>query len=180
MFKIQIKQKGLFLKIPGLKEVRTPVTFETTEETCEKILNYLHNNSIEYSVIIDPELPLIPPKGRTLSWLILDEAANIGENKMLEKRQSKMYNSKDEDILKKLKNIEELVGILLARDPMFIQMSAEESKIQKNRKKYDDERDDFIPSINVKDVIINMEKIDGENDTLKIAEMLKQQIRGGN
>jgi len=176
MFKIKIKQKGLFLKIPGLKEVRTPVTFEATEETYEKILNYLHNNSIEYSVIVGPGPPLIPLKGKTLSWLFMDESTTI-EN--IEKFQPKIYNSKDEDILKKLKNIEDLVGILLSRDSVFIQMN-EEEKAQRGSKRYDDERDDFIPSINVKDIVMDIEKIDVEDTSSKIAELLKQQKVGEN
>jgi hypothetical protein len=152
MTKLIIKQRGLFISIPGIASFRTPAEVDISNVNLKLVVAELHKIGIREYEIKSKDITSL--KNKITSLLSNKEITIIDEKDGI------IIDTKNEEILnivknqaEAMKNIEGLLSNLLnSGSKEFVKESVKESK----KIKKVEEVEEFIPSIN-----INKSKIKG-------------------
>jgi hypothetical protein len=158
MIILKIKDRGLYLEIPGLSPIRTPVEVDITKCNLSMISVYLRKQGItDYEIYSRSDIT----HEKTEINIDNVEENNI-KDRSIEKRFSKLENmigqilknkrdegtANSEQITNKLEKIEKLALKLLDKDPLIIQSDRAVKTIEKPKDpKIEELNDTFIPSI---------------------------------
>jgi len=177
MLILKIKEKGLYIEIPGALPSRTPAEIDISKCNLAIVDTYLRKNGITNYQILSVsqyENPILkPPKIEDASMdqkLINQRFSNLEKMmaELLEKQQA-TKSEKSEQITDKLNNLERLATKILESEPKVVEKAATKSvktNAIKNKKKEPDIEElenTYIPSINIS----NMKIKSGSKKTIK-------------
>jgi hypothetical protein len=159
MIILKIRERGLYLEIPGLKATRTPVEVDITKCNLSLISVYLRKQGItDYEIysksddkhekeeinIEEIEIPSVDKQSINKRFSKLENMMS----RLLQKEQGN-DSSNSEQINRKLETLERIALKLLEKDPLVVQGSTEEVKIKKKiaEPEIEELEETFIPSI---------------------------------
>ena len=163
---LHIKDKGLYLKIPGFTEMRTPISIDIEGKDLDHILTYLRKEGILNYHISGSEIKI-----------------NLKENKNKKPEQKEDIIDKVEDtrMLDKLASIERILIEMSRKNVTIGSIKEIEPKfIPPKKKSYvDDEELKFIPEVNIdsmkiKKVLTSETKLDKDVDINDLAKLLSE------
>lgn len=148
---LKIKEKGLYVNIPGLPASRTPVDLDISKCDLSLVLSYLRSNGIKGFQIISKS-----DSGERI----------LKHTDLIKKKDDTPKTEPDKKLEKRLDHLEEMISSLLTKDPnekiknkldflevliknIKVSEQVVESKPSKKKEPEIEELDDFIPEIDV-------------------------------
>lgn len=174
MLILKIKDKGLYLEIPGMMPTRTPVEIDITKCNLSLITVYLRKQGIKNYQIVSESKKEVTHKPqeilKEIEDLSLDQSTLNKRFSRLEQMMVKLFEKdngsnelKEEQINKKLDRLEKITSKLLDKkyDVVIEKKSVTESK--RKEPQFEELDSQFIPSIDVS----NLKMKSGSTKTIK-------------
>jgi hypothetical protein len=184
---LKIKDKGLYVSIPGLNPARTPTELDITKCDLSLVLSYLRSNGIkDFTIVSKSQSGEKVLKSRDL---VINKKKEKTDTNNLEKRLdrledmlSKVLVNKQTDSNDKIKNKLDFLEVLIKN-----LKNSEQIDIQKPSFKKEpdiEELDGFIPEIDIKGMSMKgdfkEDVIEQNNEKLNdSAELLSKLLNGG-
>jgi len=153
MVKLKIFKAGLYLTLPGLPAVRTPVEIDITKVNINLIIGSLKQHGItEYTIVSEPEGKIKPKKSKP-------------KKKKVEKKPTNIDN--------RLDRIEKMITSLTLTSFQMVEDPVNKQAIIKP-KKDEEEHEAFIPSIDTEGLNSSISSEEGGeiDDVSEQADML--------
>jgi len=183
MLILKIKDKGMYLEIPGTLPTRSPAEIDISKCDLISVSTYLRKQGIKnYQILslsgddakIRRGLPAPKMQDASIDQKVINKRFTRLEEMVEQLLQKQVGNDdqKSEQITDKLKNLEELAKKLLDKEPVIQRVVEVSSKSQPKTKKKPEPKieeleDTFIPSIDVS----NMKMKGGSKKTIKQDKM---------
>jgi len=136
MLKLIIKEKGMFINIPGVAEFRTPAEIDISKLNINSVISELKKNGINKYQIISGEIKKIENKTVKKNIVIKEKIISNNQNVLLDKIESQQ---------KTINRIENILTQFLNSDKSI---STELNKTIKKKRLIEDEIEEFIPEVN--------------------------------
>jgi small-conductance mechanosensitive channel len=173
MLILKIKDKGLYIEIPGTLPTRTPADIDITKCDLATVTMHLRKQGIkDYQIISESKKQVIlkPPdmSDASINQKIINKRFSRLEKIMMQllEKDKGSNESKEEQITKKLDRLEQITSKILEKDDVVVERVVERSRAVKKKSKEPkiEELDStFIPNIDIS----SMKMKGGSKKTIK-------------